>query len=88
MKKGLFINDFFMSIFSHDLHKMNGLYINQTMKWHKNSSKETVRSSPLKLQTPLIQTQDKLFSCFLLQNIWQDWQRFATRLPSMDYSFR
>ena len=34
---------------------------------------------------PLIQTQDKQFSCFLQQNIWRDWQRFATQQPSMDF---
>ena len=41
-----------------------------------------------KLQTPLTQTLDRQFSCSLLQNIWRDWRRFATQLPSMDYSFR
>lgn len=41
-----------------------------------------------KLQTPLTQTQDMQFSYSLQQNIWRDWQRFATQQPSMDYSFR
>lgn len=48
---------------------MNGLYINEIIKQHKNSSKKDREKQFFKLQMPLTQTLDKQFSCFLQQNI-------------------